>query len=232
MNVRMKFLMFLVIGLVVFPGTSAAVTIFDMEFTGEVLNGSGSYTLLNPGVRTQSGNNSNYRLKTVNPLEGGDFTIYVTGHAYASGSYLSTHIKHYLGLVQFNHAAANDTERLLAFSGNSGNIFSSDTHYRVDLNNEIGLNTSFSLRFSKSGTTVTTAQEVGGSFQIINSYTMSDPSANLYFEFVETDGTSSASGYTDYNTLNSVPEPSCLALLGFILSAVFGYQYTRSNERN
>lgn len=200
-----------------------AVTVFNTEFALEVGNGSGSGTLINGGSQLQmvAGNNSTVRIISNNPLPNNDFQFDIVGSSSASGSFLNTHIKQYFGIVQRNEIPPTNDKKLLAFSGNSGNLFASDTHYRVDVNNEIGLNQGFTVRFTRTGNTITTARLISGdNFELINTYTILNPSKELFFEFVSVDGTSSASGFGTYennldfsNLETVVPEPASWLLI-------------------
>ncbi|NUM34992.1 MAG: hypothetical protein HUU50_10640 [Candidatus Brocadiae bacterium] len=201
-----------------------AVTIFGMNFTQE---GSGTVSLLNPGLQMEAYNNSTLRLKSDAALPTGDFVIELSGTTSLGGSYLYSHVKHFFGIVQFNETANVSTEQIISWDTPH---FTADTHYRVDINTEIGMNQAFDVRFTRSGNAITTAKKVSGIYQTINTYTIDNTSKPLYFEFIQMDGTSGGSGYARYtpvgeNSLlqSSVPEPTGILLVisGLLLLSYF-----------
>ena len=224
----MKFF-FILIAFLIIVTTANAITVFDLEFDQQ---NSGIVTVNSSGLTMQPYNCSNFRLITTDALSTNDFEIIVSGYTAASGSYVNTHVEHYLGIVQKNIAPSNSTERLELGFSNEGTVFNTDTHYRINLNEEVGGNgVSFTVKFIRSGNTITTQKEVSSDvFQTINTYTIKDPESDLFFEFAEADGTSSGAGYSVYQTFNSdvsnVPESTNLILFAAAIFCYFSRKFT------
>ncbi|MCK5114878.1 MAG: hypothetical protein KAR11_08975, partial [Phycisphaerae bacterium] len=135
----------------------------------------------------------------------GDFEIEIDCVVFASGDDPAkySHVKHYPAI--FQTGATANVDHQLPFD-----IFDDDTHYKIDLG-AIQLEADLQVSFVKVGDTIETYSRE----TLLSTYVIEDPAADLYFEFVELDTTSSAAGYTLYDRIAIVPEPTA----GVILAA-------------
>ena len=160
-----------------------------------------------PGITIIPENLSEYRLINAAPLEEKNFELVISGTAYWEGQYVDTHVKHYLGLVQ-RDVLPPDEERYKIYAGfdNEDLAFENDTHYRININDEIGCvpdgSLDFTVYLTKIDNRVITSYSTAAEEKtIINEYELVDPNAPLSLEFVEVDVTSYGSGYTAYHSL-------------------------------
>ncbi len=159
-------------------------------------------------MRVEPSNNCQVRVRSTFTLTG-DFDICVSGECSWSGSYIDTHIKHWVGL--YHAGITNDPNLELRFGfSDSGEIFNSYTHYRIDLNSLLGAQSGatkiFDVKFSKVGDTIGIYHLVNGSYVLIGAHDVLNPAADLRFEMAATDGTSVGSGYARYSQLTVVAD--------------------------
>lgn len=175
-------------------------------WTHEVAYGSAYAASWGGGFMTvASPNNSMVRTRQSGTLEG-DFDMTVTGRAFWTGSNVATHIKGFVGLYHAG-ATSNAALQYRAFFDNS-QVFAGDTHYGVDLNALLGaasgVTRTFSLRFTKVGTTIRVYSIVGTTETLRSTLTLASTSAPLRLEIVHTDGTSSANGHVQLDRWESI----------------------------
>lgn len=160
-------------------------------------------TFPNGMMQVQASNNCQVRVRSAFNLEG-DFDVFVQGDCTWSGVYLGTHVKHWVG-VYHSGATADPNLKLQFGFDNSGEIFAGDTHYRVDLNAQLGAASdalkSFGLRFSRRGGTMLIYQGFGGSYVLLRSHALANPAADLFFEMASVDATSGGEGNARYERL-------------------------------
>ncbi|MCZ6697868.1 MAG: hypothetical protein O7D94_02935 [Planctomycetota bacterium] len=154
-------------------------------------------------MRVEATNNCLCRVRSSFELDG-DFDVFVKGECTWSGVFLDTHVKHWVGLFHAG-ATANSSLKMQYGYDNANEIFAGDTHYRVDLNAQLGAASdalkSFDLRFSRRGNTIRIYRGFGGSYVQISAHVVENPAAQLFFEMAMVDSTSGGQGYAHYESL-------------------------------
>lgn len=154
-------------------------------------------------MRVEATNNCLCRVSSTFELEG-NFDAFIQGECSWSGVFLDTHVKHWVGVYHTGASSDPNLEMRYGFD-NANEIFAGFTHYRVDLNTQLGAASnalkSFDLRFSRRGDTIRIYQNLGGSYVQISAHVLADPGAQLYFEMATVDSTSGGQGYAQYESL-------------------------------
>ncbi len=154
-------------------------------------------------MKVEPTNNCQIRVRSNFVLEG-DFDLCISGECYWSGSFIDTHVKHWVGL--YHAGITNDPDLELRFGfGDGSEIFINHTHYRVDLNDLLGeangVTKAFNLKFSKLGDQISIYHLVSGSYVLVSAHDIVDPTADLHFEMAALDGTSYGFGYALYDEM-------------------------------
>ena len=195
-------------------------------------------TFQNGMMRLQTPNVQSNRTISTSTFTG-DFELIVQGSTFWSTPTFAPDIAlHYLRpYIGFFHAGStSDVNKQILF-GESGQYrgYSSDVHYVIDLNEFLVAQPStikaFVTKFVKEGNTISTYYKTGSVFALFHEFTIDNPSADLYFEFVAVDSTSSSYNYTDYDSFEmttattAVPEPGNLLLLSLSLLCLFSLRF-------
>lgn len=165
-------------------------------------------TFLGGMMQVEASNNCQVRVRSTFKLEG-DVDVFITGECYWSGTYLATHVKHWLGLYHSGSTSDPSLELRQGFNGEN-EIFAGYVHYRIDLNGLLGAQSgatkSFDVKFSKIGNTIQIYHLSGGSYTLLANHTILDPTANLYFEMAGSDATSYGAGHARYDVFTAVAD--------------------------
>ena len=123
-------------------------------------------------------------------------------------------MRHYAAVFHAGETSDPNLALLLGFN-NEVSAFSTDTHYNIDVANQLGHNTEFKVKFERLGDTINTFKWnfSQGTYEPLDTYALVDPAVDLFFEFVVMDGSSFCAGHTSYDKFTVIPEPGTIGLL-------------------